>query len=70
VAFAIGRAVGPAVSRNLLRRRLRSLLGQCSDPQLVLEPGWYLFGVRPDGAHRSFDELAFDLHRLLRALRG
>ncbi|MUH51436.1 MAG: ribonuclease P protein component, partial [Actinobacteria bacterium] len=28
VAYAIGRAVGPAVSRNLLRRRLRSLLQQ------------------------------------------
>jgi ribonuclease P protein component len=70
VAFAIGRAIGPAVSRNLLRRRLRSLLGQCSDPQLALAPGWYLFGVRPGGALPSYDELAFDLERLLRALRG
>jgi ribonuclease P protein component len=68
VAFAIGRAVGPAVSRNLLRRRLRSLLGQCSDPPLA--PGWYLFGVRPGGAPPSYDELAFDMARLLRALRG
>jgi RNase P protein component len=70
VAFAIGRAVGPAASRNLLRRRLRSLLGECSDPRLALAPGWYLFGVHPGDAPPTFDELAFDLERLLRALRG
>jgi ribonuclease P protein component len=77
VAFAIGRACGPAVVRNRVRRRLRALLAQRD-----LAPGWYLFGVRPgsrSGAHRPTDsapaeltsaELMFDLDRLLRRVPG
>jgi ribonuclease P protein component len=43
VAFAISRAVGGAVSRNRLRRRLRPLLA-ASD----LPAGWYLVGAQPE----------------------
>lgn len=62
VAYAIGRAAGPAVTRNLLRRRLRSLL-QRKDS--VLPAGLYLFGASPGATRRSYDELTFDLDRLL-----
>ncbi|MSY18917.1 MAG: ribonuclease P protein component [Actinobacteria bacterium] len=62
VAFAIGRAVGPAVTRNLLRRRLRSIL-QTQLPQLP--PGLFLFGAVPAAARRSFSELTFDLTQLI-----
>ena len=62
VAYAIGRAVGPAVTRNLLRRRLRSLLWQ-QFPNLP--PGLYLVGAVPAAAQRSFNELAFDLSKLM-----
>jgi ribonuclease P protein component len=62
VAYAIGRAVGPAVTRNLLRRRLRSLLRQ-EHPDLPA--GLYLIGATPAAAGRSFTELAADLDRLI-----
>jgi ribonuclease P protein component len=61
VAFALGRALGPAVVRNRLRRRLRALLSAAPPP-----PGLYLVGARPDVVARSFAELQFDLGRLLR----
>jgi ribonuclease P protein component len=60
VAFAIGRAHGPAVVRNRLRRRLRALLSAAPPPA-----GLYLFGAQPIAAQRSSAELAFDLQRLL-----
>ena len=62
VAYAIGRAVGPAVTRNRLRRRLRALLQQ---KQLHLPAGLYLIGAAPAAAGRSFAELERDLDRLL-----
>jgi ribonuclease P protein component len=52
VAFAIGRAVGSAVSRNRLRRRLRAVLAQCDVP-----PGLYLIGARVPACEQTFDEL-------------
>jgi ribonuclease P protein component len=67
VAYAIGRAVGPAVTRNRIRRRLRALLRARSTQ---LEPGLYLIGVRSAAAPPSFDELTFDLDRLLRRMRS
>jgi ribonuclease P protein component len=52
VAFAIGRAVGSAVSRNRLRRRLRAVLAACDVP-----PGLYLIGARSPACEQTFDEL-------------
>lgn len=60
VAFAIGRAVGPAVVRNQVRRRLRALLSSSSLP-----PGAYLVGGRPEVAARSWTELAADVALLV-----
>lgn len=56
VAFAIGRAVGPAVVRNQVRRRLRALLSSAALP-----PGAYLVGGRSELAARSWSELARDV---------
>jgi ribonuclease P protein component len=65
VAYALGRAIGPAVVRNRLRRRLRVLLDDSSLP-----PGLYLIGAQPGAAQRSSVELAFDLNRLVASVRG
>jgi ribonuclease P protein component len=65
VAYALGRAIGPAVVRNRLRRRLRALLEGVSLP-----PGLYLIGAQPIAARRSHSELAFDLNRLVGSVQG
>ena len=52
VAFAIGRAVGSAVRRNRLRRRLRVILASCDLP-----PGLYLIGARVPACEHTFAEL-------------
>jgi RNase P protein component len=65
VAYALGRAIGPAVVRNRLRRQLRALLDEVSLP-----PGLYLIGAQPVAAQRSRSELAFDLTRLAGSVRG
>jgi ribonuclease P protein component len=68
VAFAFGRAFGPAVVRNRVRRRLRAMLRSAvSSGQLA--PGAYLFGGQSVAATRSFLELQFDLDLLLQRLR-
>jgi ribonuclease P protein component len=54
LAFAIGRAVGTAVVRNRLRRRLRALFGELSP---TLRPGTYLVGVGPAAATLDYGEL-------------
>jgi ribonuclease P protein component len=63
VAFAIGRKVGPAVDRNLLRRRLRALLRETSAP---LGPGAYLIGAAPPAAALSYEALGLSLDEALR----
>jgi ribonuclease P protein component len=60
VAFAIGRAVGSAVTRNRLRRRLRALLEDFDVP-----PGIYLFGASPHACELTFEELRQRLTRLM-----
>ena len=60
VAFAIGRAIGPAVVRNRLRRQVRSIVSS-----LDLPAGAYLIGARPGAADRSFSELRSDVEQML-----
>ncbi|MGB0113201.1 MAG: ribonuclease P protein component [Ilumatobacteraceae bacterium] len=60
VAFAIGRAVGSAVQRNRLRRRLRALLTASDVP-----PGLYLFGARPPACEQTFEQLGTTVASLL-----
>lgn len=52
VAFAIGRAVGGAVVRNRMRRRLRSIIAESN-----VAPGGYLVGARPEAATLSYEGL-------------
>ena len=59
VGFVVSRAVGPAVTRNLVKRRLRHL---CRDRLAALPPGSMLV-VRalPSAASASYEELALEL---------
>ena len=58
VAYAIGRNVGGAVERNLVRRRLRSIVRDAD-----LAPGSYLVSVSPAARALPFDELAGHVRR-------
>ncbi|MFP5486962.1 MAG: ribonuclease P protein component [Acidimicrobiia bacterium] len=59
VAYAIGRAYGPAVRRNRLRRRARSVLNEL-DRVAPLPPGLLLIGVRQRPTTTTASELTFD----------
>jgi ribonuclease P protein component len=65
VAYALGRAIGPAVVRNRLRRRLRAMLTTATLP-----PGFYLIGAQPTAVQRSRSELEFDLLKLVASVGG
>jgi ribonuclease P protein component len=69
VAFAIGRAVGPAVVRNQVRRRLRALLSAAPEDR-TLPPGWYLVGGRPSVAARTFPQLSSDVEALIASVQA
>lgn len=58
VAYTIARAVGPAVVRNRIRRRLRAAVAELAGDLL---PGDYLIGVAPAAAHVSFATLRSSL---------
>ncbi len=55
MAFAVGRRVGNAVTRNRLRRQLRTLLRE-NVPTLL--PGAWLVAAAPGVAALDYDELA------------
>ena len=65
VAYAVGRAVGPAVVRNRLRRQLRAITTESS---ALLHPGAYLIRAAPSAADQSFGELSEIVSTALRAL--
>lgn len=54
VGFSVSKKVGGAVTRNLVKRRLR----ECVRPELAaLKSGLYVIVARPVAAERSFAEL-------------
>lgn len=64
--FVVSRAVGPAVVRNLVRRRLRHLIRDRLD---ALPPGSLLVArALPAAATASYQQLAADLDRALHRL--
>ena len=62
VGYALGRAYGSAVSRNRLRRQLRSLV---ADRESAIKPGIYVFGASPRAKSSTFPQLSADIDRLL-----
>ncbi|MFM9085726.1 MAG: ribonuclease P protein component, partial [Acidimicrobiia bacterium] len=64
VAWALGRSVGNAVTRNRVRRRLREVL-RARESRLGC--AWYLVGARTEAATMSWDELSSETDRLLDA---
>lgn len=68
VAYAVGRAVGPAVVRNRVRRRLRALVAE--EARRGLPPGWYLFGARTEAATAPAAALAADARALADEIRA
>lgn len=66
VAFSVGRPVGNAVSRNRVRRRLRTALREHAP---MLAPGSaYLVRATPAAANASYVELSDTLRAILRDL--
>jgi ribonuclease P protein component len=65
VAFAVGVAVGPAVVRNRLRRRLRAILRNADLPG-----GLYLFGATPAAAALDFPELHNIISKITMGIGG
>lgn len=68
VAYAIGRGVGPAVRRNRLRRRLRSIVHAERDN--LVRGGSYLFGAHSSAGAASFAALEVEVRELLEAASG
>jgi ribonuclease P protein component len=63
VAFAVGRGVGPAVERNLVRRRLRAAVQALES---LLAPGCaYLVVARPAARELTYSELSAALRACL-----
>jgi ribonuclease P protein component len=62
VAYAIGRHVGPAVTRNRLRRRLRAIVAEGNGQ---LPPGAYVVRSTSEGADLGFSELKVAMSRAL-----
>jgi ribonuclease P protein component len=56
VAFAVPRAVGPAVERNRIRRRIRSIANDLAATGQMSAGAW-LFIVRPGATALAFAEL-------------
>ncbi|MGC8513243.1 MAG: ribonuclease P protein component [Acidimicrobiales bacterium] len=61
VAYSVSRKVGPAVTRNLIKRRLRMLARQISSD---LRPGAYLVTVTPAAAKLCYSDLESQWLRL------
>jgi ribonuclease P protein component len=67
VAFAIGRAVGPAVVRNRLRRRIRTVLHELSRTG-DLPTCWLSIGARATATELTFDQLRDEVRRMIRRI--
>ena len=64
VGYAIGRAVGTAVDRNRVRRRLRALIADRARAKGV-PAGLYLIGARASASSSTSADLARDLDHVL-----
>lgn len=69
MAFALGRALGPAVTRNRLRRRLRAICRQLTATG-DLPPGMLLIGASPAVVELTYAQLDSELRSMVRTLRA
>lgn len=69
VAFAFGRAFGPAVRRTTMRRRIRAILHEI-DRQSPLPPGLLMIGGRPELIELTFDRLTNEVTSLIDQIRS
>ena len=69
VAYAIGRNVGNAVTRNRLRRRLRAIVAG-AESHGSLEPGAYLIGAGTEATTMTHPDLERAVCGLLDEARG
>jgi ribonuclease P protein component len=69
VAYSVGRAVGNAVVRNQVRRRLRAAVASVAGTPL-LPHGWLVVGARANSSERTFDELREDVCVMLGTMAG
>ena len=69
VAYAIGRGVGTAVTRNRVRRRLRAIVASV-EARGRLAPGAYLIGASAEALTMSYADLERMLEALLDTARG
>jgi ribonuclease P protein component len=70
VAFAVGRAIGPAVVRNRIRRRLRAITRELAARPGGLPAGSYLIGVRPPAATLDYVGLRASVERAVSGISG
>lgn len=68
MAFALGRTLGTAVTRNRLRRRLRAILREI-DRTAPLPPVLLLIGARPAATELTFGELRTETVALIAEVR-
>jgi ribonuclease P protein component len=68
VAFAFGRAFGPAVARNRIRRQLRAILREF-DRSIPLPPGLMLIGGKPSVIELTFDDLRSEMDAMISEVR-
>ena len=66
VAYAVGRRVGNAVTRNRVRRRLRAAVAQAAG----LRPGAYLVAAGPAAAGTDYEELRRQVATAMTAASG
>ena len=69
VAFAISRAHGPAVTRNRLRRRLRSILRELDQAERM-PPILLLIGPRANLIELTFDQIREEVVDMIRQIRS
>ena len=67
VAYAIGRACGPAVVRNRIRRRMRAIVREFDQTE-HLPTGALMIGAQPATAELTFDQLRTELWTMLTRL--